>query len=351
MFSGAAMAAGSVKNRVAISKPAQLARANMVKSMLLENTSDDATAVKEIEQVFEKVAEDIEVGKYEPLPDSAEEQQAAERLAKEWSITGQEALKHIRKMREADTTDPEKPKEKEKSITPVVVAGKSTTVEDVMVEATAAADALPQRAATGHTRSLVKDIKGVMGGTWESTRRTLAKTLDGGNEDGPFSQVLHKNPEDGRAKTDEYITNLERLENDFREQNGITEERMARMGRATNPRLGIMEKLSPTITKIPVDIRGKTWDLTEGQMLSVYLSDIQIKVDSKGKAVPVGRDHMTKHGIRLSYDERGTGPMPVDSIEQIKAYVDTDPALSAIKDQYLSVEAPIQSGAINSTYR
>jgi len=351
MFSGAAMAAGSVKNRVAISKPAQLARANMVKSMLLENTSDDATAVKEIEQVFEKVAEDIEVGKYEPLPDSAEEQQAAERLAKEWSITGQEALKHIRKMHEADITDPEKPKEKEKSITPVVVAGKSTTVEDVMTEITATADALPQRAATGHTRSLVKDIKGVVGGTWESTRRTLAKTLDGGNEDGPFSQVLHKNPEDGRAKTDEYITNLERLENDFREQNGITEERMARMGRATNPRLGIMEKLTPIITKIPVDIRGKTWDLTEGQMLSVYLSDMQIKMDSKGNAVPIGRDHMTKHGMRLTYDGKGTGPMPVDAIEQIKAYVDADPALSAIKDQYLSVEAPIQSGAINDPAR
>ena len=354
MFSGGAMAGGSIKNRVAIPKSAQLARAGMVKSMLLENTSDDTAAVKEIEQVFEKVVEDIEVGKYEPLPDSAEEQQAAERLAKEWSITGQEALKHIRKMREADTADPEvaeKSKKKEKPITPVVVAGKSTTVEDVMVEATAAASALPQRAVATHTRSLVQDIKGVVGGTWESTRRTLAKTLDGGNEDGPFTQVLHKNPEDGRAKTDEYITNLERLENDFREKGGITEERLSQMGRATNPRLGIAERLSPTIKKVPVDIRGNTWELTEGQMLSVYLSDMQIKVDKKGNAVPVGRDHMTKHGMRLAYDAKGTGPIPVEAIEQIKAYVDADPALSAIKDQYLTVEAPIQSGAINDTAR
>ena len=285
----------------------------------------------------------------ETVPDpqiAPDEVQAAERLADEWSISGQEALKHVRKMREAP--DPEA---KQKPVTPVIVAGKSTTAEDAMAEATAVAGALPQRATTGPARSLGKDIKGIVGGTWESTRRTLAKTLDSGNEDGPFTRLLHTNPEDGRAKADEYITNLERLENNFREEQGITEERLAKMGRATNPRLPIVEKFFPTITQVPVDIRGKTWDLTEGQMLSIYLSDMQIKTNNKGDTIPIGHNHMTKHGIRLAHDGEGTGPIPEATLEQIKAHVDADPATKAIIDQYLAVEAPTQSSAINDTAR
>lgn len=238
----------------------------------------------------------------------------------------------------------------------VTLAGEPTTAGAVVDDVLAVAESLPPKkvepATVGTTDTA---IPGTLRQLWNFltsyrySKRMPAKILDGGNDDGPMSKVFHKNLERGRGVRDGYVTNVEQMDERARKANGVTDTRLAQMSPALNPRLRIHERLSPLTKRLMAVINGVKFEFTESRLLSLYLADMQVAKRADGKTVPIGRQHLLKHGFKFSRFGKGSGPLTAAQIDSLKARVDSDPHLTAVLRQYLDEEVPLQANAINST--
>ena len=121
-------------------------------------------------------------------PETVSERQAAERLANEWGITGQEALEHIRKARESDTADPDVPAGESKEPTET-----ETLTSFLRAKQRTGPQGSPtERMNRSGVAKLLDDVKRLAAGAYYRFSRVerLFESLDGHEPNGPIRRAI-----------------------------------------------------------------------------------------------------------------------------------------------------------------
>ena len=226
---------------------------------------------------------------------------------------------------------------------PINVAGRGTSMREVYGQAVRMTDALVDKKKVPATIKIgfgkvgvIQGFKNFFFGIDNTPPYHLARILDGGTE-GIFSEVLDKGIEYGRKNTkahtravmDALLTRLEEFD--------ITDNDLAKMSKAVNPRLQTHQMISKgAATEISVElINGQNFELTMANLIDIYLISNQ----------EAGMRHFTKGGLVIEGIE--TGPLSEERIIELRERVDENPKAKGIADAILEVGELIWKPSIN----
>lgn len=237
------------------------------------------------------------------------------------------------------------PKEltKEDHEMPISVAGRGTTMGAVYRDAIKTTDKLLSKQQIPDTVKMgfgkVKEIqrlKSFFFGIDNTPPYHLARILDGA-EEGIFSEVIGKGIQAGSKVRDSHLRSVFDALNNILEDAGVTNDDLAKMGRATNPRLQTHQMISKgaaTETFIET-INDRDFEMTWANLIHIYLISNQKD----------GMRHLTKGGLVINNVE--TGKLSEAQILDFRQKVEDNPKAIIIPDAILKIGRDIWRPTLN----
>jgi hypothetical protein len=164
----------------------------------------------------------------------------------------------------------------------------------------------------------------------------LARILDGG-ESGIFSEVLDKGIEFGRRVVAGHTRSVHTALKTDLEDAGVTDEDLAKMSIALNPRTKTHQAISKGATTETVTerINDRDYEMTWANLIDIYLMSNQED----------GMRHLTKGGLVINTVE--TGKLSEAQILDLRQRVEDNPKAVAVADAILKVGRDIWKPSIN----
>lgn len=226
---------------------------------------------------------------------------------------------------------------------PINVAGRGTSMREVYGEAVKTTEALidkkkvPATIKIGFGKVGARQwLKSFAIGIDNTPPFHLARILDGGTE-GIFSEVLDKGIEYGRKNTAAHTRAVMDALLAELQKTGITDNDLAKMSKAVNPRLQTHQMISKgAATDISViEINGQNYEMTMANLVDIYLISNQ----------EAGMQHLTKGGLVIEGVE--TGALSEEQITGLRTKVEENPKVKKIADAILEIGELIWKPSIN----
>lgn len=226
---------------------------------------------------------------------------------------------------------------------PINVAGRATSMREVYGEAVKTTEALVDKKKVPATikigfgkTGVIQGFKNFFFGIDNTPPYHLARILDGGTE-GIFSEVLDKGIEYGRKNTAAHIRAVINALLTELQDSGITDADLAKMSKAVNPRLQIMQMISKGMaTETFIEsINNQNFELTMANLIDIYLISNQ----------EAGIRHLTKGGLVIEGVE--TGALSEEQIDLLRQRTEDNPKAKKIADTILKIGEQIWKPSIN----
>ena len=227
--------------------------------------------------------------------------------------------------------------------TPITVAGRGTTMGSVYRDTVAAVDklvpkrAIPDRVKMGHGKpGKLHALKNFFFGIDNTPVYHLARILDGATN-GIFSEVFDKGIQLGTKITDSHKRSTFGILRAGLEEAGITNEDLAKMGKAVNPRTQTHQMISESAaTEILVEkINNREYEMTWANLIDVYLMSNQ----------EAGLKHLQEGGLVINGVE--TGALSDAWILDTMMKVEENKKAMAVAEAILKVGSDIWAPSLN----
>jgi hypothetical protein len=233
----------------------------------------------------------------------------------------------------------------------VIVNGKRQKMRDIMDSAGDTVDQLPKVKQTKQSKIFsragkrLRQVKNFLVGLQNNPLYSLAQRLDGGDDNGPMSQVLDQNMQNGhRAEAGMNRRVYDKVRKAITDS-GITEQDLVQMSTDLDPIRSVLRaiaerlptNLSGTQQRHTVTLGDNDFDLTWAEMLDLYLISGQQD----------GINHLIEGGLIV--DGQDTGALTPTQIAEVRQMIESNDKVKAVADLFVEISNTEWRSAVNST--